>query len=109
MARKSLQNMNQMSQDLGQKTKNASRKREKPQVERGVKRIYSLATVQRNQGFLWVLTISFFMVGASARILLCVLTWFWIHLCILPCSLSDLLVLREFKGKIIDVPLCEAN
>ena len=40
----------------------------------------------------------------SACILLCEFTWFG-SACILPYSLSDLFVLREFNGKIIYVRL----
>ena len=54
-----------------QKIKNASRRPEKRRVDRGVRRTNSLATVERKQGLLWVLTISFFVVRTSACILLC--------------------------------------
>ena len=66
----------------------------KAESRKSVRRTKSLATEERNQKLLWVLTISFFVVRTSACILLSKITWFiWIRLGILPYSLSDLFVL----------------
>ena len=66
----SQQNMNQISWCLAQKMKNISRRPWKQQVERGIRRINSVATKERNKWFLRILTISFTVVRTSACMLL---------------------------------------
>ena len=55
---------------LAQKMKNISRRPWKQQVERGIRRINSVATKERNKWFLRMLTISFSVVRTSACMLL---------------------------------------